>query len=69
MDGDAEIRARIMTHWVASEQGDTATEHAIRRGQWPNPHPTMLPPLGLSGSTPNGFTAQCPCASIGAWIV
>ena len=29
MDGDAEIRARIMTHWVASEQGDTATEHAI----------------------------------------
>ena len=29
MDRDAEIRARIITHWAASEQGDTATEHAI----------------------------------------
>ena len=29
MDGDAQIRARIMGHWRASEQGDSATEHAI----------------------------------------
>jgi hypothetical protein len=29
MDGDAEVRARIMEHWLASEQGDSATEHAI----------------------------------------
>jgi hypothetical protein len=29
MDGDAEARAKIMAHWQASEQGDSATEHAI----------------------------------------
>jgi hypothetical protein len=29
MDGDAQVRARIMEHWRASEQGDSATEHAI----------------------------------------
>jgi len=29
MDGDAPARARIMEHWRASEQGDSATEHAI----------------------------------------
>jgi hypothetical protein len=29
MDGDAQTRARIMEHWQASEQGDSATEHAI----------------------------------------
>jgi hypothetical protein len=29
MDGDAQARARIMEHWRASEQGDSATEHAI----------------------------------------
>jgi hypothetical protein len=29
MDGDAQARARIMEHWKASEQGDSATEHAI----------------------------------------
>jgi SnoaL-like domain len=29
MDSDAEARARIMEHWRASEQGDSATEHAI----------------------------------------
>jgi hypothetical protein len=29
MDGDAEIRARILEHWQASEQGDSTTEHAI----------------------------------------
>jgi hypothetical protein len=29
MDGDGELRARILEHWRASEQGDSATEHAI----------------------------------------
>lgn len=29
MDGDARTRARIMEHWQASEQGDSAAEHAI----------------------------------------
>jgi hypothetical protein len=29
MDGDARVRAQIMEHWRASEQGDTAAEHAI----------------------------------------
>ena len=29
MDGDAKPRARIMEHWGASEQGDSAAEHAI----------------------------------------
>ena len=29
MDGDAQPRARIMEHWRASEQGDSAAEHAI----------------------------------------
>jgi hypothetical protein len=29
MDGDAQVRGRIMEHWNASEQGDSATEHAI----------------------------------------
>ncbi len=29
MDGDAEVRARIMEHWLASEQGDSAREHAV----------------------------------------
>jgi hypothetical protein len=29
MDGDAQARARIMEHWRASEQGDSAAEHAI----------------------------------------
>ena len=29
MDGDAQARARIMEHWRASEEGDSATEHAI----------------------------------------
>jgi hypothetical protein len=29
MDSDAQARARIMGHWQASEQGDSATEHAI----------------------------------------
>jgi SnoaL-like domain len=29
MDGDARARARIMEHWRASEQGDSAAEHAI----------------------------------------
>jgi hypothetical protein len=28
-DRDASTRARIARHWAASEQGDTATEHAI----------------------------------------
>jgi hypothetical protein len=28
-DGDAEVRARILEHWQASEQGDGAAEHAI----------------------------------------
>ena len=27
--GDARVRARIMGHWRASEEGDIATEHAI----------------------------------------
>ena len=29
MDGDAQIRARIMGHWQASELEDSAAEHAI----------------------------------------
>src|SRR5215475_8653007 len=29
MDGVAQTRARIMEHWRASEQGDSAAEHAI----------------------------------------
>ena len=29
MDGDAQARARIIEHWRASEQGDSAAEHAI----------------------------------------
>ena len=29
MDGDAQARARITGHWLASEQGDSAAEHAI----------------------------------------
>ena len=29
MDGDDQVRARIMGHWQASEQGDNAAEHAI----------------------------------------
>ena len=29
MDGDAQVRARIMEHWQASEQGNSAAEHAI----------------------------------------
>jgi len=29
IDGDAQIRARILEHWRASEQGDNAAEHAI----------------------------------------
>ena len=29
MDGDAQVRARIMEHWRASEQGDSTAEHAI----------------------------------------
>ena len=29
MDGDAPARAKIMEHWRASEQGDSAAEHAI----------------------------------------
>jgi hypothetical protein len=29
MDGDAQVRAKIMEHWRASEQGDGAAEHAI----------------------------------------
>jgi hypothetical protein len=29
MDGDDEAKARIMEHWQASEQGDSAAEHAI----------------------------------------
>jgi hypothetical protein len=32
MDGDAQTRARIMEHWRASEQGDSAAEHAIYSG-------------------------------------
>jgi hypothetical protein len=29
MDGDAQARAKIVAHWRASEQGDSAAEHAI----------------------------------------
>ena len=29
MDGSAQVRAAIMDHWRASEQGDSAAEHAI----------------------------------------
>jgi hypothetical protein len=29
MDDDAQTPARILEHWEASEQGDSATEHAI----------------------------------------
>jgi hypothetical protein len=29
MDGDAQVRAKIMEHWRASERGDSAAEHAI----------------------------------------
>ena len=29
MDGDALARAKVMEHWRASEQGDSAAEHAI----------------------------------------
>jgi hypothetical protein len=29
MDGDAQVRARIMEHWRASERGDSAAEHTI----------------------------------------
>jgi hypothetical protein len=29
MDGDAQVRAEIMDHWRASEQGDSVAEHAI----------------------------------------
>jgi SnoaL-like protein len=29
MDGDAALRAGILEHWQASEQGDSAAEHAI----------------------------------------
>ena len=29
MDGDAQVKAAIMEHWRASEQGDSAAEHAI----------------------------------------
>ena len=29
MDSDAQVRARIMGHWQASELGDSAAEHAI----------------------------------------
>lgn len=29
MDADAQTKTRIMEHWRASEQGDTAAEHAI----------------------------------------
>ena len=29
MDGDAQVMARIMEHWRASEQGDNVAEHAI----------------------------------------
>jgi hypothetical protein len=28
-DGDADIRARLLQHWEASERGDLDTEHAI----------------------------------------
>jgi len=29
MDGDAQVRGRIMGHWQASEQADSVAEHAI----------------------------------------
>jgi hypothetical protein len=29
VDGDAQVRAMILGHWQASEQGDSAAEHAI----------------------------------------
>jgi hypothetical protein len=29
MDGDAEVTARILEHWRASERGDSTAEHAI----------------------------------------
>jgi hypothetical protein len=29
MDGDAQVRARIMEHWRASNQGNSTAEHAI----------------------------------------
>jgi hypothetical protein len=29
MAGDPQIRARILEHWQASEEGDSTTEHAI----------------------------------------
>jgi hypothetical protein len=29
MDDDARVRARILEHWRASEDGDSVTEHAI----------------------------------------
>jgi hypothetical protein len=29
MDADSRIRAAIEEHWLASERGDTATEHAV----------------------------------------
>jgi len=29
MDGDAQVKARIIGHWQASELGDSAAEHAI----------------------------------------
>ena len=29
MDGDVQVRARIMAHWRASEQGNSTAEHAI----------------------------------------
>jgi hypothetical protein len=29
MDGDVQVRARILEHWQASEQGDSTVEHAI----------------------------------------
>jgi len=28
-DGDAQFRAKIMDHWLASEQGDSTAEHVI----------------------------------------
>jgi hypothetical protein len=29
MDGDVQIRAKVVEHWRASEQGDSTAEHAI----------------------------------------
>jgi hypothetical protein len=29
MDGDGQVRARILEHWQASEKGDSTVEHAI----------------------------------------